>query len=124
MIWIHAPLTSCRQFTPTLNASFRNAQALVSSLAGFTDVLVLSGHWHNNHTGTVPGSAAIREHNLGAISGSLWYNVKGFNGGTEYSSGPTVRPSATASTRSAAAASAGATRAVNSPPTGLSRPTT
>ena len=92
MIWIHAPLTSCRQFTPTLNASFRNAQGLVSSLAGFTDVLVLSGHWHNNHTGTVPGSAAIREHNLGAISGSLWYNVKGFNGGTEYSSGTDGSP--------------------------------
>ena len=86
MIWIHAPLTSCRQFTPTLNASFRNAQALVSSLAGFTDVLVLSGHWHNNHTGMVPGSAAIREHNLGSVCGSLWYNIKGFNGGAEYSS--------------------------------------
>lgn len=86
MIWIHAPLTSCRQLTPTLNTSFSNAQALVSRLAGFSDVLVLSGHWHNNHTGTVPGNVAIREHNLGSVCGSLWYNVKGFNGGVEYSS--------------------------------------
>lgn len=86
MIWIHAPLTSCRQLTPTLNTSFSNAQALVSRLAGFSDVLVLSGHWHNNHTGTVPGNTAIREHNLGSVCGSLWYNVKGFNGGVEYSS--------------------------------------
>lgn len=86
MIWIHAPLTACRQLNPTLNPGFRNASALVSRLAGFTDVLVLSGHWHNNHTGTVPGNAAIREHNLGSVCGSLWYNVKGFNGGVEYSS--------------------------------------
>lgn len=86
MIWIHAPLTACRQLSPTLNPGFRNASALVSRLAGFTDVLVLSGHWHNNHTGTVPGHPAIREHNLGSVCGSLWYNVKGFNGGVEYSS--------------------------------------
>ncbi len=86
MIWIHVPLTACRQLSPTLNPGFLNAQALVSRLAGFTDVLVLSGHWHNNHTGTVPGNTAIREHNLGSVCGSLWYNVKGFNGGVEYSS--------------------------------------
>lgn len=86
MIWMHVPLTSCRLLTPTLNTSFRNAQALVSRLQGFSDVLILSGHWHNNHTGTVPGSASIREHNLGSVCGSLWYNVKGFNGGVEYGS--------------------------------------
>lgn len=86
MIWLHVPLTACRQLTPTLNPGFRNAQALVDRLEGFTDVLVLSGHWHNNHTGTIPGNAAIREHNLGSVCGSLWYNVKGFNGGMEYGS--------------------------------------
>lgn len=86
MIWLHAPLTACRQLSPTLNPGFRNAQALVDRLEGFTDVLVLSGHWHNNHTGTVPGHPAIREHNLGSVCGSIWYNVKGFNGGLEYGS--------------------------------------
>ncbi len=86
MIWMHVPLTACRQLNPTLNPGFRNAQTLVSRLTDFTDVLILSGHWHNNHTGTVPGNTAIREHNLGSVCGSLWYNVKGFNGGTEYSS--------------------------------------
>lgn len=84
MIWMHVPLTSCRQLNPSLNPGFRSAQALVDRLQGFTDVLVLSGHWHNNHTGTVPGNPAIREHNLGSVCGSIWYNVKGFNGGQEY----------------------------------------
>lgn len=84
MIWMHVPLLSSRQLNPTLNPSFRSAQALVDRLQGFTDVLVLSGHWHNNHTGTVPGHPAIREHNLGSVCGSIWYNVKGFNGGLDY----------------------------------------
>ena len=86
MIWLHAPLTACRQLNPGFNPAFRNAQALVNSLQGFTNVLVISGHWHNNHTALCPGNAAIREHNLGSVCGSLWYNVKGFNGGVEYGS--------------------------------------
>ena len=86
MIWMHVPLTSCRQMTPGLNPSFSSAQALVSRLEGFSDVLILSGHWHNNHTAAVPGHPTIREHNLGSVCGSLWYNVKGFNGGVEYGS--------------------------------------
>lgn len=84
MIWMHVPLLSSRQLNPTLNPSFRSAQALVERLQGFTDVLVISGHWHNNHTATVPGNPAIREHNLGSVCGSIWYNVKGFNGGQDY----------------------------------------
>ncbi|WP_295937984.1 calcineurin-like phosphoesterase family protein [uncultured Alistipes sp.] len=92
LIWMHVPLTACRQITPALNSSFRNAQALIDRLQGFTDVIVISGHWHNNHTGVCPGNEHIREHNLGAVCGSLWYNVKGFNGGQDYGAGTDGSP--------------------------------
>ena len=92
MIWMHAPLTACRQLTPALNPAFENAQELVDCIRDFTNVLILSGHWHNNHTGICPGYSQIQEHNLGAVSGALWYNVKGFNGSLEYGAGTDGSP--------------------------------
>ena len=92
MIWMHAPLTACRQLIPTLNPSFRNAQELLNRLQDFTNVLIITGHWHNNHTAIIPGHSGIREHNLGSVCGSIWYNVKGFNDGLNYGSGTDGAP--------------------------------
>lgn len=80
IVWMHAPLTNCRVFTPTVNPGFSGASTLASYFDGFSKVLVLSGHWHNNHTAVYPGKPHITEHNLGSVCGSIWYNVKGFNG--------------------------------------------
>lgn len=80
VVWMHAPLTNSRLLEPTANASFAGADAFASLFDGFDRVLILSGHWHNNHWAQYPGKPHITEHNLGSVCGSLWYNVKGFNG--------------------------------------------
>lgn len=80
VVWMHAPLINSRLLTPAPNASFAGADAFAALFDGFENVLILSGHWHNNHTAQYPGKPHITEHNLGSVCGSLWYNVKGFNG--------------------------------------------
>ncbi len=80
IVWMHAPLTNCRVLEPTANTGFAGYAAFASCFDGFSDVLVLSGHWHNNHHAVYPGKPHIVEHNMGSVCGALWYNVRGYNG--------------------------------------------
>lgn len=51
------------------------------TLAGFSDVTLLSGHYHRNFTVNSPFVAGMREHNVASLSGSLWWTGRsGYSG--------------------------------------------
>lgn len=78
IIAMHAPLHRA----PTLDEngdvvnslSLNNGGALISALAGFSQVRVLTGHIHVNNT--VKYSEAITEYNMGAVCATWWWTGK------------------------------------------------
>lgn len=79
IVWMHAPLINSRALPANTLNNFTNRDKLLACLDGYR-VIVLSGHWHNNHTAAYPGNPQLTEHNVGSVCGALWHNVKGFNG--------------------------------------------
>ncbi len=80
IVAIHAPLTSGSSLTPVKNSEVSNADEVAALFDKFSNVTILSGHLHTNHNSQYPGRSNIMEHNCAAVSGSLWYNIKGYNG--------------------------------------------
>lgn len=80
VVAMHAPLTESSSLSPAKYSEFENADDVVTLFDGFSNVTILSGHLHTNHNSQYPGRSNIMEHNCAAVSGSLWYNIKGYNG--------------------------------------------
>lgn len=55
---------------PRIRYTLENYKDLKALIAGFTNVTILSGHAHINSS---TGEDNIREYNIGAVNGSLWY---------------------------------------------------
>lgn len=78
IIAMHAPLHRA----PTLDEngeqvnalSLNNGGTLISTLQGFSEVYVLSGHVHTNYT--VKQNEAITEFNVGAVCATWWWTGK------------------------------------------------
>lgn len=78
VVAMHAPMTSAG-LTPFVTLSGGNE--LLNLLQGY-QVEILSGHTHNNHHAKI--SEGVREHNVAAVCGTWWFNVKNANGGADY----------------------------------------
>ncbi len=55
---------------PRIRYTLENYKDLKNCVSGFSNVTILSGHAHTNSS---TGEGNIREYNIGAVNGSLWY---------------------------------------------------
>lgn len=78
VVGMHVPLYKApaadaeSSYTPTRNLD--NADELIASFDGFTNVSFLSGHTHVNYNNIDGGS--IREHNIAAVCATWWWTSK------------------------------------------------
>lgn len=78
VIAMHAPMTTA-WLTPLV--TLPGGSDLLALLQGY-QVEFLTGHTHNNHHATI--ADGVREHNIAAVCGTWWFNVKSANGGADY----------------------------------------
>ena len=78
VVAMHAPMTSAG-LNPIVTLSGGND--LLGLLQGY-QVEFLTGHTHNNHHAKI--AEGVREHNVAAVCGTWWFNVKSANGGADY----------------------------------------
>ena len=74
VVAMHAPMTSAG-LNPIVTLSGGND--LLGLLQGY-QVEFLTGHTHNNHHAKI--AEGVREHNVAAVCGTWWFNVKSANG--------------------------------------------
>ncbi len=82
VIAMHAPLTTINSSFVT-STSLSGGYRLLTLLMGY-DVMIVSGHTHCNRNTSVPNYSNIREHNIAAVCGTWWFNVKSNNNGANY----------------------------------------
>ena len=78
VVAMHAPMTSAG-LNPIVTLSGGND--LLGLLQGY-QVEFLTGHTHTNHHAKI--AEGVREHNVAAVCGTWWFNVKSANGGADY----------------------------------------
>ena len=78
VVAMHAPMTSAG-LSPIVTLSGGND--LLGLLQGY-QVEFLTGHTHTNHHAKI--AEGVREHNVAAVCGTWWFNVKSANGGADY----------------------------------------